>query len=116
MESTTAICPFCAKEVPANVKRCPYCLRDAPDISDNDDEAYELPIETPEVPAEWRNGAVYTLEFPARCPHCRELIRTLRVFRLKRTTANFTSTLPRNGRIIACPECERILTAELSTL
>jgi predicted nucleic acid-binding Zn-ribbon protein len=30
--------------------------------------------------------------------------------------ATFTSTLPRNGRIIACPECERILTAELTAL
>ena len=70
METMTATCPFCAKEVPANVKRCPHCLRDAPDS----DGAYELPTEAADVPAEWRRGAIYTLEFPARCPHCREYV------------------------------------------
>ena len=112
METLAGTCPSCAKEVPAHAKRCPHCLQDAPGA----DDVYELPTEGAEIPAEWRRGAVYTLEFPARCPHCRELIQTLRVFRLKRTMANFTSTLPRNGRIIACPECERILTAELTAL
>ena len=108
-----ATCQFCAKEFPANAKRCPHCLRDAPAA---DQDVYELPVETSEIPPEWRRGAVYTLEFPARCPHCRELVRALRVFRLKRTLANFTSTLPRSGRVVCCPECERILTAELTAL
>jgi hypothetical protein len=81
-----------------------------------EDDAYELTSDTEEIPAEWQGGAVYSLELPARCPHCRELIRTLRVLRLKRTQVTFTSTLPRGGRILVCPECERIVSAELATL
>jgi hypothetical protein len=80
------------------------------------DEIYELPTDPVEIPAEWNRGATYTLELPARCPHCRESIRTLRVFRLKRTAAAFTSPLPRGGRVVVCPECERILSAELTAI
>jgi hypothetical protein len=29
---------------------------------------------------------------------------------------SFTSTLPRRGYVILCPDCERILSAELSGL
>jgi hypothetical protein len=59
---------------------------------------------------------VYTLELPVRCPHCRDVIRTLRALRLKRTQAPFTSTLPRSGRVLVCPQCERIVSAELTAL
>jgi hypothetical protein len=106
-------CQFCAKDVPENAKRCPHCLREA-----SEGDVYELSVEANEIPSEWQRqrGAVYTLEFPARCPYCRELIRTLQVMRLKRTAASFTSPLPRAGRVVTCPECERILTAELTAL
>jgi len=33
-----------------------------------------------------------------------------------RTQASFTSTLPRKGYVVVCPECERMLSAELSGL
>ena len=33
-----------------------------------------------------------------------------------RTQVAFTSTVPRGGRVIVCPECDRILSAELTTL
>jgi hypothetical protein len=84
-----------------------------------DDDAYELPLDADrktEIPAEWEGGAVYALERPARCPQCRGLIRMVRVVRLKRTQVTFTSTLPRGGRVILCPECERILSVELAAL
>ncbi len=84
-----------------------------------DDDVYEIPtmgtVEA-EIPAQWRSAATYTLESPARCPHCREPIRSVRVIALVRAQVNFTSTLPRKGRVIVCPECERILSAELTGL
>jgi hypothetical protein len=80
-------------------------------------DVYELSTseaaETP-VPTEWQSAAVYALELPARCPFCREILRTLRVLRLARTQVAFTSPLPRAGRVIVCPACERIISAELT--
>ena len=60
--------------------------------------------------------AEYTLEYPLRCPHCTEVIETLTVVRLLRTRVNFTSTLPRRGRVFACPQCKKIVSAELSSI
>jgi hypothetical protein len=82
------------------------------------DDVYEIPGGTAEaeIPVHWRSAASYTLESPARCPHCRAPIRTVRVIALIRTQVNFTSTLPRKGRVIVCPECERILSVELTGL
>ena len=84
------------------------------DESNPPDEVYELSTAETAVPTEWQTAAVYTLELPARCPHCREVLRTLRVLRMSRTQVAFTSPLPRAGRVIVCPVCERILSAELS--
>ncbi len=88
--------------------------------SDNPDDAYEL-VDLDEVKADaeellgnWQEVAVYTLELPVRCPSCKEPIRTLRVVRLTRTKAAFTSTLPRHGRAFVCPQCERLLSVELA--
>ena len=109
-----AICTYCSEEIPAGAKYCPRCLR-RPEASD---DVYELPTTTPgEVPLEWQGGgAVYSLEQPARCPFCREIIRTVRVLRLKRAQVAFTSPLPRGGRMIVCSACDGILAADLSTL
>jgi len=63
-----------------------------------------------------QDGAEYSLEFPVVCPHCEEHITTFRVFRLLRTQVSFTSTLPRKGYVIVCPECERPISSELSGL
>jgi hypothetical protein len=83
----------------------------------NNDDAYELSVdESGEIPAEWEGGAIYTLELPARCPYCREPLRSVRVLRLRRTQVTFTSTLPRGGRAIVCPDCERIMSVELAAL
>jgi hypothetical protein len=61
-------------------------------------------------------GAIYTLEFSTRCPHCSKQINSVRVSRLLRTHVSFTSTLPRKGYVIVCPECDGMLSAELSGL
>jgi len=113
-----AQCAFCSEEIPADAGTCPLCLKEPPGVEE--DEAYELELpgedSTEMIPTEWRGGAEYTLELPARCPHCRDIIRTIRVLRLKRTQVTFTSTLPRGGRVIVCPQCERIISAELTAL
>jgi DNA-directed RNA polymerase subunit RPC12/RpoP len=58
--------------------------------------------------------AEYTLECPVRCPACGEKLTTVKAVRLIRGQVNFTSTLPRRGRVIACPHCLAIIPAELS--
>ena len=70
----------------------------------------------PKVSATSNAGAMYTLESPVQCPQCEQEIRTLRVLRVLRTQASFTSTLPRKGYVVVCPECDRVLSAELSGL
>ena len=84
---------------------------------DNDD-VYELPMTdaADNIPNEWRasSGATYTLEVPVRCPYCDDAIKTIRIVTATRTHVSFTSTLPRKGRVAICPECDRILPAELS--
>jgi DNA-binding response OmpR family regulator len=60
------------------------------------------------------SDAVYRLENAARCAHCREMISTLQAVRLLRTQVNFTSTLPRRGRVLVCPLCASIVSAELT--
>lgn len=67
-------------------------------------------------PAEWKAAATYTLDEPARCPHCREPIRSIKVLRLSRVQVAFISALPRTGRVLLCPSCEGVLSAELSGL
>jgi glutaredoxin len=82
--------------------------------ADDEAEVFDLSTDDTEVPAGWAASAVYTLDQPVRCPHCREIVRLLKVVRLTRTQAAFTSTLPRAGRAIICPYCEKILSVELS--
>jgi hypothetical protein len=95
-----------------------------PGVSAAEDEVYELALPEPEPEAEPEpavrnsadNGAVYSLEFPTRCPQCHKQISTVRVSRLLRTQVSFTSLLPRKGYVIVCPECDGMLSAELSGL
>jgi hypothetical protein len=63
-----------------------------------------------------RYDATYRLETPVKCPYCQETLTTLKAVRLLRDQVNFTSTLPRRGRVLACPNCRAILPAELTNL
>ncbi|HSL20659.1 MAG TPA: hypothetical protein VK886_03925, partial [Vicinamibacterales bacterium] len=58
--------------------------------------------------------AEYALETPVRCPACGERVTSLKAVRLIRGRVNFTSTLPRRGRVTACPHCLAIVPAELT--
>lgn len=60
--------------------------------------------------------AEYTLEFPVQCPSCKGWIDKVAVVRLLRTKINFTSALPRRGRVVVCTQCSAILSAELGGL
>jgi hypothetical protein len=60
--------------------------------------------------------ASYALEIPVRCGHCSEMISEVRVVRMLRTKVNFTSTLPRRGRVLACPKCLTVVSGELGNL
>jgi DNA-binding response OmpR family regulator len=68
----------------------------------------ELPVPAP------NSDAVYRLETPVRCPQCGDTIASLKAVRLLRTQVNFTSTLPRRGRLLICPSCLAIVPAELT--
>jgi hypothetical protein len=85
---------------------------------ENPDDTFviaDVNVDVEDIQAEWPpTTALYTLESPARCPHCRKPIATMRVVRLSRTQASFTSPLPRGGRVLVCPLCEVIISAELS--
>jgi len=60
------------------------------------------------------SDAEYTLEYPAVCPVCGTTIATVKVVRLLRSRVNFTSTLPRHGRVVICPKCRVILSSDLT--
>jgi DNA-binding NtrC family response regulator len=77
------------------------------------DEDAELQAELA-ASTETKIEAEYTLETPVRCPACGERIVSLKAVRLVRSQVNFTSTLPRRGRVIACPNCLAIVPAELT--
>jgi hypothetical protein len=106
-----AACSVCTNEIPQGLRRCPLCQTEA-SVAET---VYDLSGIDPEIPPNWQAAALYSLEVAARCPHCREPLRTVRVVRMTRTQVAFTSTLPRGGRAIACPQCESILSIELST-
>ena len=93
------------------VQRVIVASRERAALSDDSAPApNELPAEgdDPSIEAE------YTLETPLRCSGCGERIATLKAVRLVRAQVNFTSTLPRRGRVLACPHCLSVLPAELT--
>ena len=85
----------------------------------HDPEGHNKPLKQPLssqevlVPAP-NSDAVYRLETPVRCPQCGDTISSLKAVRMLRTQVNFTSTLPRRGRILICPSCLAIVPAELT--
>jgi hypothetical protein len=85
-----------------------------PPKEDPDDELYVISAGDDEIPAKWQTVATYDLELPARCPHCRNPIRTLKIIKLSRSKVAFTSTLPRTGRAIVCPQCECIVSVGIA--
>ena len=82
-----------------------------PDLDDDATIGSEIQAEFEQL-----TDAEYTLECPIRCPACGKKISAVRAVRLLRSHVNFTSTLPRRGRIVVCPQCMSALPAELTNL
>ena len=59
--------------------------------------------------------AEYMLESPVQCASCKADFDTVHVVRLLRTKTNFTSTLPRRGYMVVCPNCRTVLSAGLGS-
>jgi RNA polymerase subunit RPABC4/transcription elongation factor Spt4 len=114
-------CTVCSAILPRGTGICPLC-HPAPRTGNGHpaqtrtQELYELKPQEDTLPAETEGGAVYTLETATQCPYCQERVLSLRVIRMKRTHVTFTSTLPRGGRLVVCPACDGILSADLTTL
>lgn len=73
------------------------------------------PMPRPAAEAKRREiDAEYALEHPVRCLGCGETVSNLKAVRLLRTRVNFTSTLPRRGRVVVCPLCYAMVPAELT--
>lgn len=101
--------PFSPKALVAQVQEI---LGPTPPEAPTDFQAAAGALNTPAPPAS--SEAVYRLERTVRCPQCGETISSLKAVRLLRTEVNFTSTLPRRGRILTCPSCQTIVPAELT--
>jgi hypothetical protein len=121
----TSACAYCGESLLPADRYCSRCLRavvSAPAPAAPRDEvpasepAARAPRPPAASPARMSASTTYALESPVRCPECESEIRTFRVIRVLRTQTSFTSTLPRKGYVIVCPECERLLSAELSGL
>lgn len=66
----------------------------------------------------WRSepAAVYGLEHPVTCPNCKVELDRVYAVRLFRAKVNFMSSLPRSGRVLACPSCRVVLPGELGAV
>ena len=80
-------------------------------VTSEDSTADAVEVSLPQQP---KSDAEYSLECPVRCPACGERIETVKAVRLLRSHVNFTSTLPRRGRVIACPACLAVIPGELT--
>jgi len=78
-----------------------------------DDDTPPLEQAIPKEP-EGKAEAEYTLECPVKCSACGERITSVKAVRLLRSHVNFTSTLPRRGRLVVCPHCLAAIPAELT--
>ena len=109
-------CAFCSEPLSPTSRYCSRCLRQVVDKATDAPEAPAAAVAPAPVKSPSAGGALYTLESPVRCPQCEKEIRTFRVLRVLRTQVSFTSTLPRKGYVVVCPECDMLLSAELSGL
>jgi hypothetical protein len=87
-----------------------------PETAETPDEESEPSSAPPDSSADWQGSARYALERSLICPHCHEVMQSIKVIRLVRSQVPFTSTLPRAGRVLLCPSCEGMLSVELSGL
>jgi len=101
--------PISQKQLRDAVRRAMATLEEMPVVADAaPSTSTELQTALDKIDAE------YSLECPVRCPACGDTVSSLKAVRLLRAHVNFTSTLPRRGRLVVCPNCLAIVPAELS--
>ena len=101
--------PISQKQLRDAVRRAMATLEEMPVVADAAPSAStDLQTALDKIDAE------YSLECPVRCPACGDTVSSLKAVRLLRAHVNFTSTLPRRGRLVVCPNCLAIVPAELS--
>jgi hypothetical protein len=59
--------------------------------------------------------AEYQLETAVTCSQCKQPYETVKVVRLLRKKVNFTSSLPRRGYVVVCPNCHSAVPAVIGT-
>ena len=115
--SRTHQCQYCLEPLLPAEDYCSRCLRPVAGKSETPPAPVKQDAPAPARPSSGSSGgALYSLESAVRCPQCEKEIKTFRVLRVLRTQVSFTSTLPRKGYVIVCPECDGILSAGLSGL
>jgi CheY-like chemotaxis protein len=105
--------PIKAEQLQQVLRRALAAMADSADPDAEEEDAAPAESELTRT-QDSKIDAEYTLESPVRCPACGERISAVRAIRLIRAQVNFTSTLPRRGRIIACPLCLAAIPAELT--
>jgi len=101
--------PISQKQLRDAVRRAMATLEEMPVVADAAPSAStDLQTALDKIDAE------YSLECPVRCPACGDTVSSLKAVRLLRAHVNFTSTLPRRGRLVVCPNCLAIVPAKLS--
>jgi CheY-like chemotaxis protein len=101
--------PISQKQLLEAVRRAMSALEEMPVVADPAPSTLtELQTALGKIDAE------YSLECPVRCPACGDTVSSLKAVRLLRAHVNFTSTLPRRGRLVVCPNCLAVVPAELS--
>jgi CheY-like chemotaxis protein len=101
--------PISQKQLLEAVRRAMATLEEMPVIAEAPPSTLtELQTALGKIDAE------YSLECPVRCPACGDTVSSLKAVRLLRAHVNFTSTLPRRGRLVVCPNCLAVVPAELS--
>ena len=100
--------PISQKQLLDAVRRAMATLEEMPIADPPPSTMTELQTALGKIDAE------YSLECPVRCPACGDTVSSLKAVRLLRAHVNFTSTLPRRGRLVVCPNCLAVVPAELS--
>ena len=59
--------------------------------------------------------AEYQLECSVKCSQCQQPFDTVQVIRLLRRKVNFTSSLPRRGYLVVCPNCHTVIPAVIGS-
>lgn len=82
-------------------------------MSEQDTELLAMDTDEEQEGLSGEDEAAYAAESSVKCPLCSAMLSTVNVIRLLRTKVNFTSSLPRRGYMVICPECRGVIPAAI---